>query len=199
MPKLRPEAEKQVLNIVDQLVTHNPELMQEDLTSAVTRIRSSILNYCRIPLQALVPDELEEVWMEAALQLLIVKNQLPKRQSEGVLDLVDIVHKVRLMVSRQIIDHKREAASVVILKAGYLLDLQRGNKKARQLNVLQYGTIINFDVRIKGFYPRCDCLYQIINHAWLSPSLTLCHKSRVVPSPQFLRQLPKRTGRGHNQ
>lgn len=69
MPKLRPEAEKQVLNIVDQLVTHNPELMQEDLTSAVTRIRSSILNYCRIPLQALVPDELEEVWMEAALQL----------------------------------------------------------------------------------------------------------------------------------
>ena len=69
MPKLPVEAEKQVLNIVDQLVTRNPELMQEDLTSAVTRIRSSNLNYCRIPLQALVPDGLEEVWMEAALQL----------------------------------------------------------------------------------------------------------------------------------
>ena len=69
MPKLRPEAEKQVLNIVDQLVMRVPELMQEDLTSAVTRIRSSILNYCRIPIQALVPDGLEEVWMEAALQL----------------------------------------------------------------------------------------------------------------------------------
>ncbi|MCH1941593.1 hypothetical protein DWY25_00905 [Holdemania filiformis] len=69
MPKLRIEAEKQVLDIVDQLVLRNPELMQEDLTSAVTRIRSSILNYCRIPIQALVPDELEEVWIEAALQL----------------------------------------------------------------------------------------------------------------------------------
>ena len=69
MPKLRVEAEKQVLDIVDQLVMRVPELMQEDLTSAVTRIRSSILNYCRIPIQALVPDELEEVWIEAALQL----------------------------------------------------------------------------------------------------------------------------------
>ena len=89
MPKLRIEAEKQVLDIVDQLVLRNPELMQEDLTSAVTRIRSSILNYCRIPIQALVPDELEEVWIEAALQLHNVSkaadglNQRIKSISEG--------------------------------------------------------------------------------------------------------------------
>lgn len=89
MPKLRIEAEKQVLDIVDQLVMRVPELMQEDLTSAVTRIRSSILNYCHIPIQALVPDELEEVWMEAALQLHNASkaadglNQRVKSISEG--------------------------------------------------------------------------------------------------------------------
>ena len=89
MPKLRIEAEKQVLNIMDQLVTHNPELMQEDLTSAVMRIRSSILNYCRVPLQTLVPEGLEEVWMEASLQLHNANkaadglNQRVKSISEG--------------------------------------------------------------------------------------------------------------------
>lgn len=89
MPKLRVEAEKQVLDIVDQLVMRVPALMQEDLTSAVTRIRSSILNYCRIPFQALVPDGLEEVWMEAALQLYNASkaadglNQRIKSISEG--------------------------------------------------------------------------------------------------------------------
>ena len=89
MPKLRPEAEKQVLDMVDQLVTRNPELIQEDLIFAVMRIRSSILNYCRIPLQALVPDGLEEVWMEAALQLHNASkaadglNQRVKSISEG--------------------------------------------------------------------------------------------------------------------